>query len=133
MPQPLPSRHGFSLPVAGSLQQNIEIAVEAERLGNDAVWLAAAGGWDPFMLASMIGATTDRLRIGTAIVGVFARTATALAASTATLAEQIGADRVILGLGASSPAIVTNWAGIPFERPLSRVRDAAGVVSQALR
>jgi probable F420-dependent oxidoreductase len=132
MPEKLPRRYGFSLPVAGSLQDNIEIAAEAEKLGYDDVWLADTGGWDPFMLASMIGARTERLRIGTAIVGVFSRTAPALAASVATLAGQIGAGRVILGLGASSPAMVANWAGIPFERPLSRVRDAAIVVRQAL-
>jgi probable F420-dependent oxidoreductase len=132
MPEDLPRRYGFSLPVAGSLQDNVEVAVEAERLGYDDVWIADTGGWDPFMLASMIGARTQRLRIGTAIVGVFARTAPALAASAATLAAQVGAGRVVLGLGASSPAIVANWAGIPFDRPLSRVRDTAIVVRQAL-
>lgn len=132
MPEKLPRRYGFSLPVAGSLQENIEIAVEAENLGYDDVWLADTGGWDPFMLASMIGARTERLRIGTAIVGVFSRSAPALAAGAGTLAAQIGTGRVVLGLGASSPAIVANWAGIPFERPLSRVRDTAIVVRQAL-
>jgi len=132
VPENLPRRYGFSLPVAGSLQDNIEIAAEAEKLGYDDVWIADTGGWDPFMLASMIGARTQSLRIGTAIVGVFARTAPSLAASAATLAGQIGAGRVILGLGASSPAIVANWAGMPFDRPLSRVRDTAMVVRQAL-
>jgi alkanesulfonate monooxygenase SsuD/methylene tetrahydromethanopterin reductase-like flavin-dependent oxidoreductase (luciferase family) len=127
-----PRRAAFSLPVAGTLAENLEIAVAAEQAGYDDVWLADTGGWDPFLLASLIGERTRQLRIGTAIIGVFSRTAPAIAASVATLADQIGPGRVVLGLGSSSPAMVEGFAGLAFRRPLSRVRDTAAIVRQAL-
>jgi probable F420-dependent oxidoreductase len=110
----------------------VELAVRAEReLGYHAIWLAETAGPDSFTLAGAIAAATSRISIGTAVVPVYTRTPAVLAMSAASLAE-LSNGRFVLGLGSSSHAIVEGWNGVPFERPLARVRETVAIVRQAL-
>ncbi len=110
----------------------VELAQRAEReWGYEAVWLAETSGPDSFALAGAIASATERIGIGTAIVPVYNRTPAVLAMAAGTVA-QLSDDRFILGLGSSSHAIIRDWHGIPFELPLTRVRDSVAVLRQAL-
>jgi len=113
-------------------RQSVELARRAEdEWGFDAVWLAETNGPDSFSLAGAVAMATSRLSIGTAIVPVYNRSPAVLAMSAATLA-QLSGDRFILGLGSSSHAIIGDWNGISFTRPLQHVRESVAIVRQAL-
>ena len=115
-----------------SARECVELARRAEEeWGYDAIWLAETAGPDSFSLAGAVAAVTSRVRIGTAIVPVYNRSPAVLAMSAASLADLSGG-RFVLGLGSSSHAIIEGWNGIPFELPLTRVRESVAVIRQAL-
>jgi probable F420-dependent oxidoreductase len=112
--------------------ESVALARRAEQeWGYDALWLAETGGPDSFSLAGALAQATSRVTIGTAIVPVYNRTPAVLAMSAGTLA-QLSNDRFVLGLGSSSHAIIGDWNGIPFARPLTHVRESVALVRQAL-
>lgn len=83
----------------------------------------------------MLGALavrTERIRLGTGIVNVFSRTPALLGQTAATL-DALSGGRFILGLGTSGPQVIAGWHGVPFDRPLQRVRETVAVVGQVLR
>jgi F420-dependent oxidoreductase-like protein len=110
----------------------VELAREAERAGYDSVWTAEAWGSDAFTPLAWIGAHTDRIKLGTGIVQLSARTPTATAMATLTL-DHLSKGRMILGLGVSGPQVVEGWYGQPFKKPLARTREYVDIVRQVLR
>jgi len=110
----------------------IGIAQEAERLGFDSVWTAESWGSDAFTPLAWIGAHTSRIKLGTAVVQISARTPAATAMAALTL-DHLSQGRVILGLGVSGPQVVEGWYGAPFSKPLSRTREYVEIVRQVLR
>ena len=111
---------------------SVELAQRAEKeWGYDALWLAETAGPDSFTLAGALAQATSRVTIGTAIVPVYNRSPAVLAMSAGALA-QLSGDRFVLGLGSSSHAIIGDWNGIPFERPLTYVRESVELIRQAL-
>jgi F420-dependent oxidoreductase-like protein len=110
----------------------VPIAQEAERLGYDSVWTAEAWGSDAFTPLAWIGAHTSRIRLGTSVVQLSARTPTATAMAALTL-DHLSAGRVILGLGVSGPQVVEGWYGQPFSKPLARTREYVSIIRQVLR
>jgi F420-dependent oxidoreductase-like protein len=110
----------------------IGLAKEAESLGYDSIWTAEAWGSDAFTPLAWIGAHTSRIRLGTSVVQLSARTPTATAMATLTL-DHLSQGRVILGLGVSGPQVVEGWYGAPFAKPLSRTREYVDIVRQVLR
>ena len=114
-------RWGLTIPLDGvPLSAHGELLQEAERLGYTDAWTMEVDGLDAFVPAAIAGASTDKLRIGTAIANVFTRGPALLAQSAAAVAE-VAPGRFCLGIGSSSPAIVENWNGVPLRRPLSRI------------
>jgi probable F420-dependent oxidoreductase len=110
----------------------VELAVRAEReWGYDAIWLAETNGPDSASLAGALALATERVTLGTAIVPVYNRTPAVLAMTAGTLAE-LSRGRFVLGVGSSSHAIMENWNGVAFEKPLAHVRDAVAIVRAAL-
>jgi F420-dependent oxidoreductase-like protein len=109
----------------------VETAQEAEKLGYDIVFTAEAWGSDAFTPLAWIGAHTERIRLGTAVVQLSARTPTATAMHTLTL-DHLTKGRVTLGLGVSGPQVVEGWYGQPFAKPLSRTREYVSIVRQVL-
>ncbi|HEY7932195.1 MAG TPA: LLM class F420-dependent oxidoreductase [Solirubrobacteraceae bacterium] len=104
-----------------------ETIAEAERLGFDSMWTAEAYGSDCLTPLAWWGATTDRIKLGTAIVQISARqpAATAMAAMTM---DHLSGGRFILGLGASGPQVVEGWYGRPYAKPLARTREYIGIL-----
>ena len=120
-----------SLPPSGlGFVENIAFAREAETLGYESVWIAEVGGNDAFALGSAVGAATERLRIGTAVVPMNIRGPALLAMSVATM-DAMSNGRAICGIGVSSPQIVSDWNGQPYDRPLRRARETIEVLRRA--
>src|SRR5271157_2562987 len=106
-----------------------ELVVEAERLGFDSIWTAEAYGSDALMPLAWWGAPTSRIKLGTAIVQISARTPAATAMAAMTL-DHLSGGRVILGLGVSGPQVVEGWYGQPFAKPLARMREYIGILRE---
>ena len=104
-----------------------ESVVEAERLGFDSMWTAEAYGSDALIPLTWWGAATERLKLGTAIVQISARTPAATAMAAMTL-DHLSGGRLLLGLGVSGPQVVEGWYGQSFEKPLARMREYIGVL-----
>src|SRR5262249_7495105 len=100
---------------------------EAERLGFDSLWSAEAYGSDAFTPLAWWGALPARVRLGTGLVQLSARTPAATAMAAITL-DHLSGGRVILGLGASGPQVVEGWYGQPYPKPLARTREYVDIV-----
>jgi len=100
----------------------MEQIMEAERLGFDSVWTAEAYGSDALTPAAWVLAKTSRIKVGTAIVQMPARTPTCTAMSAMTLSAMSGG-RFILGIGPSGPGVIEGWHGVAYGRPLTRTRE----------
>ncbi len=114
-------------PPAGAL----EAVREAERLGFDSVWTAEAYGSDALTPLAWWGAHTERIRLGTGIVQLSARTPAATAMAAITL-DHLSGGRFILGLGASGPQVVEGWYGQPYPKPLARTREYIEIIRRIL-
>ena len=117
------ARWGLTLPLPGlQLADHRQHVERAEATGYTDLWSGETAGPDGFTPLALAAAWTERMRLGTGIVGVFQRGPALLAQQAAALAS--GSDgRFVLGIGSSSDRIVEGWNGIPFERPLSKVRE----------
>jgi F420-dependent oxidoreductase-like protein len=104
-----------------------ETIAEAERLGYDSVWVAEAYGSDCLTPLAWWGASTERLKLGSAIVQMSARQPAATAMAAMTL-DHLSGGRFILGLGVSGPQVVEGWYGMPFAKPLARTREYIGIL-----
>ena len=108
-----------------------EAVLGAEQLGFDSVWTAEAYGSDALTPLAWWGSRTSRIRLGTAIAQISARTPTATAMAAMTL-DHLSGGRFVLGLGASGPQVVEGWYGQPYPRPLARTREYVAIVRQVL-
>ena len=110
----------------------VELTVEAERAGFDAVWSAESWGSDAFTPLALLAAHTERIRLGTGVVQLSARTPAATAMHAVTL-DHVSNGRLILGLGVSGPQVVEGWYGMPSRRPLARTREYVEILRQIFR
>lgn len=110
---------------------SLRLAREAERLGYACVWAAEAYGSDSPTVLSWIGAQTERIDIGAAVMQIPARSP-AMTAMTAATLDGLTGGRFRLGLGVSGPQVSEGWHGVRFERPLQRSREYVDVVRLAL-
>ena len=106
----------------------IERIQRLEALGYDSVWTAEAYGSDAITPLAFIAAHTRRIRLGTGVIQVGARTPTMTAMQLGTLDALAGGGRVIGGLGLSGPQIVEGWYGQPWGRPARRLRDTVAIL-----
>jgi F420-dependent oxidoreductase-like protein len=98
------------------------LALEAEELGFDSCWFGEIYGSDCFTPLTWIGARTSRIKLGTSIMQLSARTPTS-AAMTAVTIDHLSQGRLLLGIGVSGPQVVEGWYGEPYPRPLERTRE----------
>src|SRR4051794_35439886 len=125
-------RWGLTLPLPGiSLADHEEHVRRAEAAGYTDLWSGETNGPDGFTPLALSAAWTAQARLGTGIVGVFQRGPALLAQEAAALASASDG-RFVLGIGSSSDRIVEGWNGIPFERPLSKVRETLEFLRTAL-
>jgi F420-dependent oxidoreductase-like protein len=104
-----------------------EAIAEADRLGFDSLWTAEAYGSDALTPLAWWGAQTQRLRLGTAIAQISARTPAATAMAAITM-DHLSNGRFVLGLGVSGPQVVEGWYGQPFAKPLARTREYIAIL-----
>ena len=108
-----------------------EAVAAADELGLDSVWTAESYGSDALTPLAWWGSGTERVRLGTGIAQMSARTPTATAMAALTL-DHLSGGRFVLGLGASGPQVVEGWYGRPYPRPLERTREYVAIVRQVL-
>jgi F420-dependent oxidoreductase-like protein len=112
-------------------ENHAELVAAAEDAGFDAVFTAEAWGSDAYTPLAWWGSSTQRLRLGTSVVQLSARTPTACAMAALTL-DHLSGGRHMLGLGVSGPQVVEGWYGQSFPKPLARTREYIDVVRQVL-
>ncbi|OBF16577.1 LLM class F420-dependent oxidoreductase [Mycobacterium sp. ACS4331] len=106
-----------------------ELVAAAEDAGFDTVFTAEAWGSDAYTPLAWWGRETSRLRLGTSVVQLSARTPTACAMAALTL-DHLSGGRHILGLGVSGPQVVEGWYGQKFPKPLARTREYIDIIRQ---
>jgi F420-dependent oxidoreductase-like protein len=110
----------------------VELVKEADRLGVYAVWTAEAYGSDAVSPLAWLGALTQNIKLGTAIMQMPGRTP-ANAAMTAMTLNQLSNGRFLMGLGLSGPQVVEGWHGVSYKRPLTRTREYVDITRQIFR
>jgi F420-dependent oxidoreductase-like protein len=110
---------------------DMETVWEAERLGYDAVWCGEAYGTDAVAPVAWVLAQTKKIKAGTSIMQMPARTP-ACAAMTAMTLQALSGNRFLLGIGPSGPQVVEGWHGVPFGKPLARTREYIAIIRQIL-
>ncbi|WP_394361767.1 LLM class flavin-dependent oxidoreductase [Amycolatopsis sp. SB7-3] len=111
-------------------RETLDFVLEAEMLGLDDCWVAEAWGSDAPSVLGYLAARTERIRLGSGIIQLGTRTPVAIAQAALTLSE-LSAGRFVLGLGASGPQVIEGLHGVPFARPLTRMRETVAIIRQA--
>src|SRR4051794_27823808 len=114
-----------------SLAEQVELAVLADELGLDSVWISEAWGQDAVSVLGLLAGRTERVGLGSGLMQIPARQPTAAAMAAASL-DVLSGGRFRLGLGVSGPQVSEGWYGVPFERPLRRTREYVEIVRLAL-
>jgi probable F420-dependent oxidoreductase len=126
------SRWGLTLPLPLiPLAGQREFVERAEAAGYTDLWTGETNGPDGFTPLALASTWTEKIRLGTGVVGVFTRGPALLAQQAAAIADASGG-RLALGIGASSDRIVEGWNGIPFSKPLSKVAQTLDFLQPAL-
>lgn len=113
------------------MRGNTELVEEADRLGYHSVWAAEAYGADVVSVLAWFGARTERIKLGSGIMQMPARTP-AMTAMTAATLDELSGGRFLLGLGLSGPQVVEGWHGVPYGKPLGKTREYVSIVRTAL-
>jgi F420-dependent oxidoreductase-like protein len=116
---------------AGNDADNLALARAADELGYDVCWAAEAYGSDAPTVLAWVGAQTERIGLGAAVMQIPARSA-AMTAMTAATLDTLSGGRFRLGLGVSGPQVSEGWHGVRFDKPLARTREYVDVVRMAL-
>jgi probable F420-dependent oxidoreductase len=114
-----------------SSSQRIELARRAETLGYEVLWVGETWVFDSLPILAELALNTSRVQLGTSVISIFSRTPGMLAQGIATL-DDISQGRSILGLGPSSRTLVEGWHGVPFDRPIARMRELVPLLRQIL-
>ena len=123
-------RLGLTLPIGGA-QDAAELARAAGACGYEELWLAEVGGGDAYALAGALAVSVSGMRIGTAVVPAQTRTPMVHAMAALTLGQLTGGN-FVLGIGLSSPNIVRDWGGQPYDKPLTRLREHVELLRRML-
>jgi F420-dependent oxidoreductase-like protein len=111
--------------------EQVELAVLADQLGLDSVWVAEAWGMDAVSVLGLLAGQTQRVGLGSGLMQIPARKPTATAMAAATL-DVLSEGRFRLGLGLSGPQVSEGWYGVPYVRNLTRTREYVDTVRRAL-
>ncbi|MEH6569645.1 MAG: LLM class F420-dependent oxidoreductase [Halioglobus sp.] len=109
----------------------MDLIKHAESLGYDSAWTAEAYGNDAVTTATWVLAQTEKIRVGTAIMQMPARTP-AMTAMTSMSLSQMSGGRFIAGLGASGPQVVEGWHGVPYGKPVTRTREYVKIMRKIM-
>jgi F420-dependent oxidoreductase-like protein len=121
----------LALRVSGTAGIDIELVREAEQLGYEAVWCGEAYGTDAVSPVAWVLAQTRKIKAGTSIMQMPARTP-ACAAMTAMTLQALSGNRFLCGIGPSGPQVVEGWHGVPFGKPLARTREYIAIIRRII-
>jgi F420-dependent oxidoreductase-like protein len=125
-------RLGLNIGYSGAtVRLDAQLVQDADRLGYHSVWSAEAYGSDAVTPLAWLAAITYRIRLGTGILQLAARTP-AMTAMTAMTLDALSGRRFLLGLGVSGPQVVEGWHGQPYGKPLGRTREYVSIVRAIL-
>ncbi len=125
---------GLTIGYSGAdMRLPIDRIVRAEQLGYDSVWTAESYGSDALTPLAYIAAVTKRIRLGSGVIQLAARTPANAAMSAATIDAMAGGNRMIVGLGVSGPQIVEGWYGQPWGKPYYRLRDYVAIMRKVFK
>jgi F420-dependent oxidoreductase-like protein len=123
---------GITLRINGATPKlSMDEVLEAERLGYASVWGGEAWGTDAVSPAAWVLARTTRIKAGTSIMQMQARTP-ACAAMTAMTLQALSNNRFLLGVGASGPQVIEGWHGVPYGKPLGRTKEYIEIIRKIL-
>ena len=123
---------GLSLELPGvPISEHGPIVRAAEEAGYTDAWPGEVSGYDAFTPLTVAAQATERMRLGTGVIGVFTRGPAIIAQHAATL-QNLSGGRFWLGVGSSSNVIVERWNGVPFQKPLTKVRETVEYLRPAL-
>src|SRR6185436_11163475 len=126
------TRWALTIPFASvPLREHRPLIESAEAAGYDDFWSGETSGPDGFTPLALAAAWTERMRLGTGVVNAFTRGPAVLAQHAAAL-QDASNGRFCLGIGSSSNVIVERWNQIPFEKPLTKVRETVEVLRAVL-
>ena len=126
-------RLGLSIGYSGArINLPVDLVREADRLGYHAVWTAEAYGSDCITPLAWLGALTERIKLGSGIMQMPARSP-AMTAMTAITLDQLSGGRFLLGLGLSGPQVVEGWHGRPYGKPLAKTREYVQIARRILK
>src|SRR4051794_13041826 len=114
-----------------SLEEQVELAVLADELGLDSVWISEAWGQDAVSVLGLLAGRTERVALGSGLLQIPARQPAATAMAAVTL-DVLSGGRLRLGLGVSGPQGSEGWYGVPFAPPVARAREYVEIVRAAL-
>jgi len=117
---------------SGDFHADVKRVQDLESAGLDVVWVPEAYSFDAVSQMGYLAAKTERIEIGSGILNVFSRTATCMAQTAAGL-DFVSGGRFILGLGASGPQVIEGFHGVPYEKPMPRIRDYINVCRMVWR
>ena len=123
---------GITLKLAGaSPRPDMDAVLEAERLGFSQVWTGESYSTDAVSPVAWVLARTSRIKAGTGIMQIPARTPAA-AAMTAMTLQALSGGRFLLGVGMSGPQVVEGWHGVRFGKPMTRTKEYIAIIRQIL-
>ena len=117
---------------SGDFHADVQRVQELEAAGLDLVWVPEAYSFDAVSQMGYLAATTSTIQIGSGILNVFSRTATCMAQTAAGL-DFVSGGRFVLGLGASGPQVIEGFHGVPYDKPMARIRDYINVCRMTWR
>ena len=112
-------------------QEQVDLAMLADELGLDSVWISEAWGQDAVSVLGLLAGKTERIALGSGLFQIPARAPAATAMAAASL-DVLSGGRFRLGLGVSGPQVSEGWYGVPFDRPVARTREYVEIVRMAL-
>jgi F420-dependent oxidoreductase-like protein len=125
---------GLTIGYSGAnLRLPVQRIIRAEELGYDSVWTAESYGSDAMTPLAYLAAVTKKIRLGTGVIQLAARTAANAAMCAGTIDALAGGNRVVVGLGVSGPQIVEGWYGEPWGKPYYRLRDYVTIMRKIFR
>lgn len=120
----------MTLNYSGDFKADVELVVALEAAGLDLVWVPEAYTFDAISQVGFLAAKTSTIGIGTGIINAYSRTAAAVA-QTAAGCDYVSDGRFVLGLGASGPQVIEGFHGVPYHKPLTRIREYIEVCRMA--
>lgn len=119
-------RLSTTLPYAGDPTQAAQRAKDLETAGIDMIWIGEAYSFDAVSILGYLAGCTEQAELAAGILPVYSRTPT-LTAMTAAGLDAVSGGRFVLGLGTSGPQVIEGWHGVPFDKPLTRLREVVDI------